>query len=105
MKKIWMACGLGAAVVMAPVSMDVAVAGDRGGAVAAGVIGGMALGALAAGAMRPAYEAEPIYVDPPPRRVYMRPPPTVYADPECYLERRRVWDGYAYTMRSVRVCP
>ena len=52
----------------------------RGGAVAAGVIGGLALGALAAGAARPAYG-------------------------DCYIERRRFVDEWGRTfIRRERVC-
>jgi hypothetical protein len=55
------------------------------GAVAAGVVGGLALGALAA---RPYYGA-----------------PGYYAyGPECWVERRRYWDGYGYVVRRVRIC-
>ena len=58
------------------------------GAVAAGVIGGLALGALAA------------------RPYYYGPPPSYYAyGPDCYVTRRRVWvDGYGWTFRRVTVC-
>jgi hypothetical protein len=77
-----------------------AAAGD-GGAVAAGIIGGLAVGALAAGAVRPA---------PPPvvyetRRVYAAPPPVAYVDePECGWRRERFWDGYGWRIRRVQVC-
>jgi hypothetical protein len=62
------------------------------GAAAAGVIGGLALGALAAGAFSappppPAYE--------PVRRVY---------DPGCELTRERYWDGWRWRYRTVEVC-
>ncbi len=65
-----------------------------GGAVAAGVIGGVALGALAAGAYRPYYRPAPVYVDPQP----------VYYRPACHWEGRRVWDGWGWRMERVRVC-
>ncbi len=52
-----------------------------GGYAAAGIIGGLALGALAASAARPAYASE------------------------CYRVRQRVWiDGYGYGYRRVTVC-
>ncbi len=71
-------------------------AGD-GGAIAAGVIGGAALGALAAGA---AHAAPP--PPPPPyyAPAYYPPPPP----PHCWREPRQVWDGYGYVTRPVRVC-
>lgn len=65
----------------------------HGGAVAAGVIGGLALGALAASAARPAYAA-PVYGAYEP----------VYA-PECYTVKRRVVDGWGNVyVRRVRYC-
>jgi hypothetical protein len=60
---------------------------SNGGAVAAGLIGGLALGALAATAARPAYYY-----------------PTTYAAP-CYIERRRVYDRYGrIVVQRVQVC-
>src|SRR4051794_32543883 len=69
-----------------------------GGAVAAGVIGGLAVGALAAGAARPyaypyAYGPAPVYA-----------PAPVYGPPACWYEREDVWNGYMYVPRRVRVC-
>ncbi len=63
--------------------------GGYGGAVAAGVIGGLAVGALAASAYRPVYAA-PVYDD--------------YA-PDCYRVARRVWiPGYGWSLRRRTVC-
>lgn len=61
---------------------------DNSGAVAAGVIGGLALGALAARPAYPSYYAAP-----------------VYAGPDCYTVRRRFVDdwGRVYVRRE-RVC-
>lgn len=60
----------------------------HGGAIAAGIVGGMALGALVAS--RPAY-AEPVYVE---------------AAPACYKVRKQVWSDYhgGYVVRRVTVC-
>ena len=70
----------------------------RGGAVAAGVIGGLAAGAIIGGALatRPAY-ADPYYA---PAPVYVAP------RPRCWTERQQVWDPYygVYRMQRVRVC-
>jgi hypothetical protein len=64
--------------------------GHAGGAVAAGIIGGLALGALAAGAYsRPAYAG--------PRYHHV-------SEPECWVERRRVWDGYRWVRVRQTVC-
>ncbi|MBB4017702.1 hypothetical protein GGR16_002736 [Chelatococcus caeni] len=61
-----------------------------GGAVAAGVIGGLAIGALAASAARPAYGY---------------PGPVYVADPYCYKVRERVFvPGYGWTTRRTTVC-
>ncbi|ACB95447.1 hypothetical protein [Beijerinckia indica] len=72
-------------------------AGD-GGAIAAGVIGGLALGALAGSAAAGAYAPPP----PPPYAAYAPPPPRVH----CWREPREVWDPYIddYVVRPVRVC-
>jgi hypothetical protein len=72
-----------------------AQAGGNGGAVAAGVIGGLAVGGLlgAAAAQQPRYAPEPVYVAPPP--------------PRCYWSRGEpVWDGYrgAWVRPRVQVC-
>jgi len=70
-------------------------AGDRGGAVAAGVLGGLAVGAIVGAAASqpryygppPAYGAEPapVYVAPPPPRSAYDPGPSYYeAYPRTY---------------------
>ncbi len=69
-----------------------AKAGDGVGAgIAAGLIGGAIVGGAIASS-RPAYGG-PVYVDAPP------PPPA-----GCYWQRQRVWDGYGWVVRPVRVC-
>ena len=85
------AAAMGAAILPAP-----AQAGSNGGAVAAGVIGGLAVGGLlgAAAASQPRYAPEPVYVAPPP-------------PPRCYWTRGEpVSDGYrgAYVRPRVQVC-
>jgi hypothetical protein len=84
------AATMGAAVLPVP-----AQAGGNGGAVAAGVIGGLAVGGLlGAAAAQPRYYApEPVYVAPPP--------------PRCYWTRGEpVWDRYrgAWVRPRVQVC-
>jgi len=68
--------------------------GWDGGAIAAGIIGGLALGALAVGGSRRAY-AEPVYgADP------------VYDGPVCYRAARPTYDAWGRYVgeRMVRVC-
>ena len=60
-----------------------------GGDVAAGVLGGLAVGALVGSeAAQPRYYAPYVYVP----------------GPRCWLEHERVWDGYGYVIQRVRVC-
>jgi hypothetical protein len=67
-------------------------AGD-GGAIAAGILGGTALGFIAGtAAARP--PPPPVYYAP----VYAPPPP------RCWYEPQEVWTGYAYVIQRVRVC-
>jgi MFS family permease len=85
----------------------------RGGDVAAGLIGGLALGAIAGGAIaagsRPAYGYG--YLPPPPPRY--RPAPVYFEGPRyyderptyCEIRRQKVWlDSWTYEVRRVRVC-
>jgi hypothetical protein len=63
------------------------------GDVAAGLLGGFAVGAIVGSAMasRPA----PVYVAPAP----------VYMEPQCYWTHGRpVWDGYRWVRTRVQVC-
>jgi hypothetical protein len=67
----------------------------NGGAVAAGVLGGLAAGAIIGGAVA----SQPRYYEPAP--VYVAPPP------RCYWTRSEpVWDGYrgAWVRPRVQVC-
>jgi hypothetical protein len=68
-----------------------------GGAVAAGIIGGLALGAIASQAYRPYYGG--YYGGP-----YYAAPAPVYYGPPCYWQRQRFWDGYGWRVQRVRVC-
>lgn len=70
----------------------------NGGAIAAGVIGGLALGAIAAGAYGGGYYG--------PGYGYYEPAPAYYGayGPGCVIQRQRVWDGYGWVIRRVRVC-
>jgi hypothetical protein len=70
-----------------------------GGAVAAGIIGGIAAGAIIGSAVA-APPPPPVYYAPAP--VYVEPAP-VYG-PECRIQRERFWDGYGWRSRRVEVC-
>ncbi|MGH6817968.1 MAG: hypothetical protein ACREC1_04245 [Methylovirgula sp.] len=82
-----------------------AQAGD-GGAIAAGILGGTALGFIAGSAAAAAAAPPP----PPPPGYYApayAPGPGPYGPgPRCWYEPRQVWDGYAgaYVVHRVRVC-
>jgi hypothetical protein len=65
---------------------------NNGGAVAAGVVGGLALGALAAGAANGGYGYGPGYAAP------------VYGGGDCEVHYRRAWDGYRWVRERVREC-
>jgi hypothetical protein len=69
----------------------------RGGGVAAGVIGGLAAGAIIGGAVAShGYYGGPGYA-------YYGPGP-VYYGPHCWWHRERVWNGFGWHIRRVRVC-
>src|SRR5579871_3498443 len=90
------AASLGLATLAVP---GTANAGCYGCAVGAGVIGGIAAGAIIGSAI--ANNPPP----PPPPGYY---PAAGYAQlaPGCYWGRRRVWvEGYGYQVRTVQVCP
>jgi len=75
-----------------------AEARGRGGAVAAGVLGGLAAGAIIGSAAAPYY-----YAPPPPPPAYYAPAP-VYYGPQCVWQKQRYWDGYYWQVRRVKVC-
>ncbi len=96
-------------------------AGCFGCAVGAGILGGVAAGAIIGSAIAnspppppppPAYYPPPppppeAYYPPPPGAYYPAPPPA-YAElaPGCYWARRRVWvERVGFRVRTVPVCP
>jgi hypothetical protein len=97
---------LAAAALVAAALPSSAQARCHGCGVGAGLIGGLAAGAIIGSAMAnsgPAYAAPaPVYDAPP-------PPAGVYyndADaPVCHVERQRVWiEGYGWRARRIEVC-
>jgi len=86
-----------ALVVAAVATPQQAEARGRGGAVAAGIIGGLAAGAIIGGiASQNGYYGRPGY--------YAYGPGPVYYGGGCYWQRERVWDGWGWRTRRVRVC-
>ncbi len=78
--------------VSAVATSNVAHAGN--GDVAAGLLGGFAIGAIVGSAMAP--RPAPVYVAPAP----------VYVEPQqCYWTRgRAMWDGYRWVRPRMQVC-
>jgi hypothetical protein len=94
-------------------------AGCYGCAVGAGVIGGIAAGAIIGSAIAnsppppppPPYYGPPPYGPPPPAAYGPPPPPPGYGPgyaqlaPGCYWGQRKVWvEGIGYRWRTVQVC-
>ena len=75
----------------------------RGCGVAAGVVGGLAAGAILGSAL----SGGPVYAEPAPPPP---PPPRYYYEedgdgPICHVERRRIWvEGYGWRHRRIEVC-
>ena len=92
---------LAAAVTLAAALPSSAEARCHGCGVAAGVVGGLAAGAIIGSALA---NSGPVYAAPPP------PPSAVYYDdgddgPVCHVERHRVWvEGYGWRHRRIEVC-
>jgi hypothetical protein len=87
-------------VALAAIAAPAPAEARNGGAIAAGVIGGLAAGAIIGGAATAA-----------PRYGYYGGPAPAYYDggyyaaaPGCGWRRERVWDGYGWVVRRVRVC-
>ena len=99
MNKTFLAAATAATIAIAAALPSPAHAGSKGGAIAVGVIGGLAAGAIIGSAAR---AAPPPYYAPAP--VYAAPPPAYYEEPACRIVRQRYWDGYGYSSRRVEVC-
>jgi hypothetical protein len=95
MTKTLIAITAAAALAVGAVSAPKPAEARGGGAVAAGVIGGLAAGAIigSAAANGPyGYYGGPAYYGP------------GYAPGPCYWHRERVWDGFGWRVHRVRVC-
>jgi len=91
MRKTLVAFAAALSLAAAVVAMPKSAQADNNGAVAAGVIGGLAVGAMigsaAAANNGPYYQPAPVYYGPP-----------------CHWARQRVWDGFGWRWTRVRVC-
>jgi hypothetical protein len=96
MRKILTVTAAAAALALATVAAP-QQAEARHGHIAGAIIGGLAVGALlgAAAANGGYYYAPGPY--------YYAPGPYYYG-PECYWTRQRVWNGYRWHSRRIRVC-
>jgi hypothetical protein len=92
------AAALGLAAIAAPQPAEAHWRGGwgGGGAVAAGVIGGLAAGAIIGSA------ANGYYGGYGPGYYAYAPGPAYYGG--CYWTRQRIWDGWGWRIRRVRVC-
>lgn len=97
MKKTLTALAVAATFGLATVAAPQPAQAGKGGRVAAGIIGGLAVGALigAAAANGPYYGGP---------RYYYGPPRDYYYRPRCWWERERYWNGYRWRSHRVRVC-
>ncbi len=85
-----------------------------GCAVGAGILGGVAAGAIVGSAIANSPPPPAYYPPPPPPPAAYYPPPGAYAPPPpayaqlppgCYWAHRRVWvEGVGYRVRPVQVC-
>ncbi len=95
MKRAVLAAAAVAAVLFTSIAAP-APAYAGGGAVVAGVLGGLTAGAIIGGAVAPyGYYGYGPYG-------YYGAPAGYYGG--CYWQRQRFWDGYGWAIRRVRVC-
>ena len=94
---------LGGVVITALINATVPAAAGDGAALAAGALGGLALGTvIGSAAAGPYYPGKPVGI--------VTPPPPVYVEaydesPACVIKRRRYVDEFGdVTVRRIRVC-
>ena len=97
MRKALTAIALAAAFALASVAAPQPAKADDGGAIAAGIIGGLALGAIVGSAA-----SGPHYYDY--DRGYYYRPRYYYYRPHCWWEHDRYWNGWRWRWHRVRVC-
>jgi hypothetical protein len=106
MKKTLMALAAVATLAVSTASPALAWRGGWGPGIAAGVIGGAIIGGAIASSpyyYGPGYGYGPGYY-PPAYGYYGGPAYASGPAGPCYWQRQRFWDGYAWRVRSVRVC-
>ncbi|MEJ2375243.1 MAG: hypothetical protein P8Y53_07020 [Pseudolabrys sp.] len=94
MKRILTATAAAAALALATVAVPQHAEAHDGAAVAAGIIGGLAAGAIIGSAV-----SHPYYYRP---RTYYYGEPAYYR--HCWWRPVRYWNGYRWRYRRVRVC-
>jgi hypothetical protein len=99
MTKTMTAIATAALIATAAITAPTEAEARRGWWVPGAVIGGLAAGAIIAGAAG-AYGPYGYYGPGP----YYSYGPGPYYGPGCYFRRQRVWDGYGWVVRRVRVC-
>ena len=90
MKKTLISCAAAASLALGALAVPTSAEARGGGALAAGIIGGLAVGAIIGSAAASPY--------------YAPPPAPVYYGPACYWTNQRVWDGFGWRITRVRVC-
>lgn len=90
MKKTLISCAAAASLALGALAIPTSAEARGGGALAAGIIGGLAVGAIIGSA---AAQNGPYYA-----------PAPAYYGPSCYWQHQRVWDGYGWRISRVRVC-
>jgi hypothetical protein len=93
MMKTFTGIAAAAALAITAVAMPQPAQARHGGAVAAGVIGGLAAGAIIGSAVANS-----------PRYGYAYAPGPVYYGPGCYWTRERYWNGWRWRSHRIRVC-
>jgi hypothetical protein len=95
MRMTFLACAAAASFSISAIAVPTTAHADRSGAVAAGVIGGLALGAMIGAA---AANNGPYYPYAPPAAYYGP------GSPGCYWQSQRVWNGFMWRRTRIYVC-
>ena len=100
MRKILTAFAATGLIIAATLTAPAPALAQSDGAVAAGVMGGLAVGAIIGSAASRGHYGAPVYGYAPGPVYYGAAP--AYS-PECY-QRERIWDGFRWRTRRVFVC-